>query len=96
MTDVLRTPLGDTVAWRAPEATRLKRAPANDWSQASGNGWAPRTRVLAPEVQPRSSVEYVVMDAKPASEVPARWLIAIGGGVAAALLGLMLGGALAL
>jgi len=69
-------------AWRAPAATRFDSRPANDFA---ANDFLTRAEIIAPRVTPGP----VQMEPMP------RWLVVVIGGIIAAIMGALLGGALA-
>ncbi|MBX9707513.1 MAG: hypothetical protein K2X61_06235 [Caulobacteraceae bacterium] len=69
-------------AWRAPAATRFDSRPANDFA---ANDFLTRADLIAPQSTPAP----VQMEPMP------RWLVVVIGGVIAAIMGALLGGALA-
>lgn len=70
-------------AWRAPAATRFDSRPANDFV---ANDFLSRADAIAPQSTPAP----VQMEPMP------RWLVVAVGGVIAAIMGALLGGALAI
>ncbi len=88
--DYIQRPLGaraaidayQAAAWRAPAATRFDSRPANDFA---ANDFLSRAQTIAPQATPTP----VQMEPMP------RWLIVSVGGVIAAVMGALLGGALA-
>jgi hypothetical protein len=69
-------------AWRAPAATRFDSRPANDFA---ANDFLSRADLIAPQSTPGP----VQMEPMP------RWLVVAIGGVISAIMGALLGGALA-
>ncbi len=69
-------------AWRAPAATRFDSRPAND---VAANDFLSRADLIAPQVTPGP----VQMEPMP------RWLVVVIGAIIAAIMGALLGGALA-
>ena len=69
-------------AWRAPAATRFDSRPANDFA---ANDFLSRAEAMAPQSTP-GPVEIEPMP---------RWLVIAAGGIIAAVMGALLGGALA-
>lgn len=69
-------------AWRAPAATRFDSRPANDFAT---NDFLSRADLIAPQATPAP----VQMEPMP------RWLVVAIGGVISAIMGALLGGALA-
>lgn len=69
-------------AWRAPAATRFDSRPAND---VAANDFLSRADAIAPQ----STSAPVQLEPMP------RWLVVAVGGVIAAIMGALLGGALA-
>ncbi len=74
-------------AWRAPAATRFDSRPANDAfvRDIAANDFLSRAETLAPQTTPSP----VQMEPMP------RWLVVAVGGVISAIMGALLGGALA-
>lgn len=70
-------------AWRAPAATRFDSRPANDFVS---NDFLTRADMITPQSTPAP----VQMEPMP------RWLVVVIGGVIAAIMGALMGGALAI
>lgn len=72
-----------TAAWRAPSATRFDSRPAND---IAASDFAGRAEAVAPDY---AAVQPVATEPMP------RWLIVATGALIAAIMGALVGGALA-